>query len=338
MIDFRVQLPPEQRQSLGEAGLAALMAVARCSAAGPTPKALAAVRGVRDHLLRVAVDLEALPRLDPSAVAERVRAVDPDPQWRERILRGMALVALFDGDPNPAQLALLEATARAFGVDPAPVHTFRQLMAHRLALVRLDIGRRGFVAPALGATLRDEGLAGAVGVARVLLGQGDPAQAARHRALLTYPEGSFGRAYATFITRNGFGFPGELGGPPPPVLHHDCCHVLGGYGTTAAEEGAVLGFQAGFERADPFYVLMFALAEFELGLGVSPFIPGQRDQLEVERIFAGIEHGAQVSVDLLAGINPWDHFAEPLAQVREGFNVRPRGREPEYPPAPAAPG
>ncbi|MCP9792227.1 TerB family tellurite resistance protein [Vulcanococcus limneticus Candia 3B3] len=336
VIDFRIQLPPEQRQVLGEAGLAALMAVAHCADAGPSPKALAAIRGVRDHLLRIELDLETLPSLDPIRVAERVRDVNPDPQWRERILRGMTLVALLDGEPNQAQLALLEASARAFGVDAAPVRTFRQLMAHQLALVRLDIGRRGFVAPALGATLRDEGLAGALGVARVLLGQGDPALAARYRALLDYPAGSFGQAYASFITHNGFSFPGEVGGPPPPVMHHDCCHVLGGYGTTAAEEGAVLGFQAGFERADPFYVLMFALAEFELGLGVSPFIPGQRDQLDVDRIFAGIEHGAQVNVDLLAGIDPWEHFVEPLALVRERFNVLPRGREPEYPPPPAA--
>lgn len=46
--------------------------------------------------------------------------------------------------------------------------------------------------------------------------------------------------------------------------------------------------QGSFERADRFYVLMFALAEFELGFGFSPFIPGQRAALEIERVFAGI--------------------------------------------------
>jgi len=330
VIDFKVSLPLEQRQAIGQAGLAALLSVARCDGE-PTPKALAAICGVRDHLIRIEVDLESLPALSIQELAERVREVNPDPQWRERILRGMTLVALFEGEPSAKQLQLLEQAAAAMQVDPAPVRTFQQVMDQRLGLIRLDIARRGFIGSAAKATLQQEGLRGALGVARVLLAKGDPAMAERYRALRDYPQGSFGQAYAAFIDRNHFGFPGEVGGPPPPVMHHDCCHVLGGYGTTAAEEGAVLGFQAGFERLDPFYVLLFALAEFELGFGATPFIPGERQSLDVDRLFAGIEHGASVTVDLIADINPWDHFADPLEQVRERFNVRPRGREPEWP-------
>jgi hypothetical protein len=306
------------------------MAVARCEGE-PSAKALAVIRGVRDHLIRISVDLDALPPITPAELAERVRAVNPDPQWRERILQGMTLVALFEGEHTPAQLQVLERAAAALEVDPAPVRTFRQVMEQRLGMLRLDIARRGFIASAARATLQQEGLRGALGVARVLLAKGDPAMADRYRVLRDYLVGSFGRAYAEFIDRNHFGFPGEVGGPPPPVMHHDCCHVLGGYGTTAAEEGAVLGFQAGFERLDPFYVLLFALAEFELGIGATPFIPGERQALDVERLFAGIEHGSQVTVDLIADINPWDHFADPLEQVRERFHVLPRGREPEWP-------
>jgi len=330
MIDMHTTPPLAQRQAIGAAGLAALMAVARCGGE-PSAKALTAIRAVRDHLLRIELDLAALPSLCPAELASRVLAVNPDPQWRERILRGMTLVALLDGEPTPVRQQLLDDAAVAFAVDPAPVRSFAQVMDGKLNLLRLDIGRRGFVKAAMGATLKQEGLRGALGVTRVILGQEDPAMAARYRALRDYPQGSFGRAYAAFIDRNRFGFPGELGGPPPPVMHHDCCHVLGGYGTTPAEEGGVVGFQAGFERADPFYVLMFALAEFELGFGASPFIHGQRDALDPERIFAGMAHGAQVNTDLLAAVDPWDHFAEPLEAVRQRFNVLPRGREPEWP-------
>lgn len=330
MIDFRTELPLEQRQVIGAAGLAALLAVARCDGE-PSARALAAIAAVRDHLLRLPLDLAALPPITPLQLAERVRAVNPDPQWRERILRGMTLVALLDGDPTAAQLQLLEQAAAALEVDPAPVRSFQQVMEQRLGILRLDIARRGFIAAAARTTLQQEGLRGALGVARVLLAQGDPAMAERYRVLREYPAGSFGKAYADFIDRNHFGFPGEVGGPPPPVMHHDCCHVLGGYGTTAAEEGAVLGFQAGFERLDPFYVLLFALAEFELGIGATPFIPGERQALDLDRLFAGIAHGSQVTVDLITDINPWDHFADPLQQVRERFNVLPRGREPEWP-------
>ncbi len=336
MIDMHTDLPLAQRQAIGAAGLAALMQVARCDG-DPSPKALVAIRAVRDHLLRIELDLDTLAPISPAELARQVRAVNPDPQWRERILRGMTLVALLDGEPTPARRHLLDQAAVALAVDPAPVHSFAQVMEGKLNLLRLDIGRRGFIKAAMGATLQQEGLRGALGVARVLLGHEDGAMAARYRALREYPEGSFGRAYAEFIDRNRFGFPGELGGPPPPVMHHDCCHVLGGYGTTAAEEGGVVGFQAGFERADPFYVLMFALAEFELGFGASPFIAGQHASLDPERIFAGMAHGAQVNIDLLAEVDPWDHFSDPLAVVRQRFNVLPRGREPEWPEGIAGP-
>jgi hypothetical protein len=335
MINMQAELPLEQRQAMGPAALAGLKTIAMAGEQGATAKAMAVITGVRDHLMQITVDIEQLEPLEPEQVARRVLAVNNDPQWRERILRGMTLVALFDGEPCEAQLQLLQRAATAFGVANDPVNSYRQVMERQLLPIRLDIARRGFIRQAAGASLRQEGARAALAIARVLLGQTDKQMADHYKTLRSYPEGSFGRAYAHFIDRNNFPFPGEVGGPPPPVMRHDCCHVLGGYGTTAQEEGAVLGFQAGFERLDPFYVLMFALAEFELGIGASPTIPGESDQLDVERIFAGIAHGRLVNANLIADVDPWDHFNEPLDAVRERFNVQPRGREAIYPASPS---
>ena len=60
---------------------------------------------------------------------------------------------------------------------------------------------------------------------------------------------------------------------------------------------------------------MFALAEFELGIGTTPYIA----------------HGAQVKINLLDSVDPWNHFSDPLEAVRDRFNMPPRGREPEWP-------
>lgn len=330
ITDMRIDLPAAKREALGRVGLSGLMAMA-CLKGTPSPKTMAAIAGVRDYILHVDLDLESLEPLAPQELARQLVAIDDDPQWRERILRGMTLIAMFDGEPSAAHLQLLRDTAAAFGVDDAPVATYRRTMGERLAMLRLDIARRSFIEPAFGATLRQEGFRGLLATFKVILGKEDKAMARRYRALTEYPEGSFGRAYADFILRSGFSFPGEVGGPPPPVMRHDCCHVLGGYGTTPAEEGGVVGFQAGFENLDPFNVLMFVMAEFELGIGTSPYIPGEKNRLDPERVFAGIEHGLQVNTDLLADINPWDYFAEPLEAVRARFNVVPRGREAEFP-------
>lgn len=330
--NMRIDLPDAKREAIARVGLAGLLDMAQLDG-GPSAKAMAAIASVRDHILHVDLDLERLEPLPPRELARQLRAIDDDPQWRERILRGLTLIAMFDGDPSASHLQRLQEAATAFGIDDAPVDTYRRTMGKRLTLLRLDIVRRGFMKPAIATSFRQEGFRGVLATLKVIVGKEDKAMARRYRALTEYPEGTFGRAYADFIRRSGFSFPGEVGGPPPPVMRHDCCHVLGGYGTTAAEEGGVIGFQAGFERLDPFDVLMFVMAEFELGIGVSPYIPGVKNRLDPDRVFAGIEHGLHANTDLIAGVDPWEHFADSLEEVRQRFNVPPRGREPEFPEA-----
>ncbi|MEJ6658785.1 MAG: TerB family tellurite resistance protein [Synechococcus sp. ChSW.bin.154] len=322
-------LSQELCQCLAHAGLPALMTMARIHGS-PSKRALAGIRGIRDHILQVDVDLNSLPSLQPEAMASAVIGCDQDPEWRERILRGMTLVAMFDGSPSPEALALLDLTATAFQVDARPVNTYRNVMeGHQLAL-RFDILRRGFIRQAVEATIQADGLSALAATLKVLSGHEDRAMLERFQALRGYPSGSFGKAYADFIDLNAFDFPGQPGGPPPPVFRHDCCHVLGGYGTTAAEEGGVVAFQAGFEGLDPFDVIMFVMAEFELGVGVSPFIPGEWRQLDPDRLFAGLEHGSHVSCNLIKEMDPWTHFADSINVVRERFSIPARGRKPEY--------
>ena len=62
------------------------------------------------------------PDEQPDAIAAALIRCDPDPEWRERILRGMTLVAMFDGSPSPEALALLEQTATDFQVVPLQLY------------------------------------------------------------------------------------------------------------------------------------------------------------------------------------------------------------------------
>ena len=330
-IDMKHQPPPERREAIARAGLASLKAVA--SADGPpSARSLAVMRSIRDHLMRVDVDLDALDPIAPAELAARV----PEEEWRERILRGMTLLALIDGAPTKARLDLLSTAANALAIDAAPVDTFRKVLHERINLIHIDIARRSFVRDAAKGYVKSEGARGVLHIAEGLLRHEDAALAARYHRLDDFPAGSFGRAYADFIHRNGFSFPGEVGGPPPPVMRHDCCHVLGGYGTTPSEECAVVAFQAGFEKADPFFVILFALAQFELGIGASPFLPGMSGQVEPDSLLAGLEHGSHVNRDLIGDPtwDPWDHFAEPLGDVRRLVGIPPRGRDPVYPAVP----
>jgi hypothetical protein len=327
-IDMTHQPPPQRRVAVARAGLASLKRVALAGGA-VSERALSFMNALRDHLMRVNVDIPSLAPIDEKALAAAV----PEAEWRERILRGMTLIALLDGEPTPARVRILEETAAALGIDAAPVRAFRNLAEERIRLVQIDIARRGFVRQAAGAYLREEGPRAILDIVRGALGKTDARLAARYHTLDTYPAETFGRAYADFIVRNGFSYPGEMGGPPPPVMRHDCCHVLGGYGTTPAEECAVVSFQAGFEKADPFFVILFAIAQFEIGIGASPFLPGLKGAADPPRMFIALEHGTHVNTDLIGdpAFDPWAEFESPILVVRKKFAIPPRGREPEYP-------
>ena len=327
-IDMKHQPPEDRREAIARAALSSLLTVAGLGG-DVSERAVSFMSAVRDHLMHVNVDLVTLETISPMQLAEAV----PETEWRERILRGMTLIAMLEGPPSEERLALLDETARVCEIDGAPVHTFRELLKERIHRVHLDLVRRSFVRQAVKAYVKVEGPHALLDVAKGLLGKEAPALASRYHTLDTYPEGTFGRAYADFIARNDFSYPGETGGPPPPVMRHDCCHVLGGYGTTPPEECAVLAFQAGFEKIDPFFVILFAYAQFEIGIGASPFLPGTEGEIDPESMFQALEHGIHVNTDLIgdAAFDPWQEFDQPLEKVRLKFDIPPRGRAPEYP-------
>ncbi len=247
----------------------------------------------------------------------------PEPEWRERILRGMTVLALMEGEPSTAQLQWLQATATALSISDTVVTSFRHVLSGQFNLVRLDIARRGFQKGATLSYLRDEGMDGALQIARHLLHQEDPDLAAQYRQLAGYPEASLGRAYISFIDRYGFSLPGERGGPLPPVVRHDCCHVLGGYDSSDAGECGVIGFQAGFGHIDPFYTILFALAQLQLGIGSTPFNDAESDHVTPEAVIRGLVRGSRVSRDLISDGDPWDDFDKPLDVVRDLYGIAP---------------
>lgn len=230
-IDMSHVPPPDRMEPVARAGLASLKRIALSD--GPmTDRARSVLTAVRDQMLHVEVDVDELEPI----TAEELAAAVPETEWRERILRGMTMIALVDGGATDARLAMLTETAATLGLDAAPVRAFKDVLEERFKLVQIDIARRSFIRQAVKGYVAVEGLSGVADTVKSILGREDPKLAARYRELDAYPEGTFGRAYAEFIELNHFSYPGEVGGPPPPVMRHDCCHVLGGYGTTPSEE------------------------------------------------------------------------------------------------------
>jgi len=268
------------------------------------------------------VDIDALPPIEPDELAANI----PDPALRRQIIRGMVVLSLIDGEASPAEAAMVERFCRALGIESKDLGALQRLADKHLLRARFDIARRFFAADKGREFAREKGLGWVARTLAAMAGLRDDAGIAkRYRDLANAPPGSLGRGYAEFIANNGFSFPGEKGSPPEFIALHDLTHVLSGYGTDPEGELQVLGFHAGCRREekDPFGFLMFGIAEFHLGLSMSPVASGSRGKLDPLLLIRAIDRGSRCTIDPTDGWDPWPVMHESLESLRQRYGITP---------------
>jgi hypothetical protein len=275
---------------------------------------------VQRYVLGTALDLETLAPIAPEALAQAV----PPGEYRERIVRGAVLAACIDGEAARAEVPIIEDFAAALGVGRDAVRTFRRLANERVLLARINILRRTIPGYKMAEVLRERGLLGVLRQLLPTLGVEDAATTARYGALSEYPAGSLGRGWYDFTVRNRIPLPGEKGAGPEIIVIHDCLHVLGEYETTPEEEVQVAAFQSGCHGEDPFYTLLFVLAQFHLGLQMVPVAQPETLRADPELMLRAFARGCEVRRDMWTDFAPWDHFVRPLDELRRELNVPPR--------------
>jgi hypothetical protein len=233
-------------------------------------------------------------------------------------------VALIDGEASQSELAVLDAFARALDVPRDAIATMRKLVDEHLLRFRIDVLRRSFMGQRGVDFVRRRGIRGLLSVAANLMQIANPAMAARYRALEASPAGTLGRAYWEFATKNGFAFPGEKGAGPEPIVFHDCLHVLAEYDTTSIEETQIAAFQAGTLKKDAIYGLLFPLAQFHLGVSVTPVTKAEHGVIEPELWITAFVRGTRTNLDLAASWQPWDDFERPVTELRVAYGIEPR--------------
>jgi hypothetical protein len=296
-------------------------------------KMIATANGVFDdaerHLLATAqsvfgtnVDIDALPPIEPEELARHI----VEPGHRRQIVRGMVVLSLVDGEASAEEASLVEGFAAALGVASPDLETLRRIADGSLLRARYDIARRFFAREKAIELAKERGVFWLVRSLVAMAGiREDREISARFRALEGCAEGTLGHGYVRFIRDNDFSFPGELGSPPEVIAFHDLTHVLSGYGTDPEGELEVLAFHAGCRREDkdPFSFLMFGIAEFHLGLAMSPVATGTKGKLDPVRLFAALQRGAACTIDPTDGWDPWPVMNEPLDALRERYGITP---------------
>jgi len=277
------------------------------------------LNSVQEHWLHTSYDLDALAEITPEALASDI----VDPRQREQWVNGMAVVSMANGEETQEKATCVRAYADALSVQNHLVRDLQLLVDHHLALFRFDLIRRTELFDLVKHFAKDRGVRGLFKAAKSASGHGfDPKEAQRFQRLGLLPEGTVGRAYWTFTRENHFSFPGEPHGPPAPLVHHDLAHVLGGYGTSGAEEIKVAAFQAGALRKDPFAVLIFALCQFHLGIRITPITAAQRGHFQPDDVVRAFKRGRTSTIpNFQVDWDPFSIMERPLDEVRREYKI-----------------
>lgn len=309
-----------------EEGLLCLRAVRETAARdGVVPLAARAlIEAAKRSVLNLAVDVDTLAPIAPAELAAGLHT----PGLADQVVQAMLVAVLADGEPDPGCFARVEAFAAALGIDAPALRTVRLLCERHQLLCRLDWLRRSHIKDMLVDQYRHHG--GLRGAIEGLLGMRgvieDRSITKPYIALADLSPETLGHAFFRHYRDNGFAFPGEKFGFPEAGVYHDMAHVLGGYDTTPQGEHCVAGFQAGFKRVNPFYVILLAAFSFGAGTNVTPLPQPYVTGILAEpglaaRFIDAVERGARVNTDLSDNWDFWPLMPLPLDEARRRLNI-----------------
>ena len=313
-MDF--QIPPPDKVPYG---MRAMKTVALADGDfDPTERAL---MEAAQELFGVEVDIDSLEPITPEELAREIT----DPQLRWQLCHGMIVMSLADGDANNDEWKLVEAFARALDIESESFETLHKLADGHFLAARLDVARHFFAREKMIERVRQDGFGWLAKAVATLVGIAENKELAeKYRALESYPQNSLGKRYFEFVRSNGFQFPGERGGPPEPVTLHDLTHTLGGYGTDPAGEMQVIGFHAGYRRANPFTWMFFGLMQFHMAIRVGLLAKAESGHFNPQLMLNALARGAAMNVDLTDKWDPWDVMDRDIDELRAEYNIAPQ--------------
>ena len=266
-------------------------------------------------------------RLEPIAPADLAQSFAGEPEGlRTQLLHALCVFAAINTEVQLEAVEAIERFGAALGVQSRYVQVMRDIAQGHTIRMRAHLLPRFWAIDHLKQRIRDQG----IGVLFRFLGsfvggQKDEEVAARFDELKDYPAGSLGREYYRYLEDNGFPPPGTPGSTFDIIVYHDLAHVIGGYDTTPSEEVQVAVFSAGFRSRDPYAFVFFVLAQFHLGIRVTPGAKAEKGFFDAERVVAALKRGSEMSKDLSDyDWNYWKDLKRPVAELRAEWRVSPR--------------
>lgn len=242
---------------------------------------------------------------------------------RKRLVQLAALAVLLHRPVRAQSLAFLKALARKLATHDPVLDVIEALHKGRHLKVRLLTMRR-----VMRVMLKEAYLAeGTLGVLRVFAAMWLKARVNRDKLwkfkrLGLLPEGTLGREYWKFMTREGFGFPGDVAGIPDSISYHDIAHVLAAHPATPLGEIQQGSFQGGNRREDGFFFVQFTILQFHHGVKITQ--PGHFGHFDPELLLWAIHRGASCNVDVTHQWDYWPLMQLPLQEARRRIALLPK--------------
>ncbi len=217
------------------------------------------------------------------------------------------LLALVNGKTSGEQELLLDEMDRAFELKSAELDVYRYIRTNNLKRITEVLNQRAFGGLSQRACRRKHPFAASIRrvLARLGVRQNRARLARKYGSLGSYAAGTLGREYHDFLVRHRLFFPGDAGFLGEHLVHHDLCHVLGEFGTSAEEEVLVVSFQAACQKHHPCFSLPVNICLLHLGLEAtgSAVLRPQTMKWMPEPWFRALRRGANSRVDFSDGWN-----------------------------------
>lgn len=260
------------------------------------------------------VDIQTLPSYTPGALALALTGSG----LGEEATRLLAVMPFVDGVLDKKKIARVEEHARALGVREGYLDELTQVL-HDDATDALAHMVRDNMESILGKPFSGDVMAWML----PYRGTGaDPILAGRFRALTAKPEGSFGRVFINFYTRNGYGVPGETSALNARFcLPHDSSHIFAGYDTTPRGELLVSTFTAGMHPRHPLSAqILPVIFSWHLGIKINDVAKSATGALDPAEFWHAWERGQSMKIDIFGpDWDFWNWVDRPLEELRQTY-------------------
>ena len=316
------EAPPASKASPNQhnAILGAMRAVAEAGDGSATVADRHALTSASRYLFRQAepLDVAALPATPPDRLAPALAGSG----LTEEAVKYLTVMAFVSGQLDPRKIDAVLRYAEALGIHERYLDEITEAAQGRLQEALADMARCNMES----ITERPWPADGNVN-AWLLPYQGsaaDPDLVKRFTTLQSLGEGTFGHAFWSHFTRNGYAFPGDPQGLSATFsVPHDSTHVLTGYDTHPRGELLVSTFTAGMHRRYPMagHVLP-VIFSWHLNEQINAVASDAAGGLDPDEFWHAWTAGEASPVDTFAPTwAVWSQVGRPLAEVRADLGI-----------------